>query len=330
MAPGTAAPPPAAEDAPEERRTGTAMVFPGMGPVKYADVSRFLLTSPHARRLRKAAEEVLGYSLADRYRESEEDYAEVAQVVFLVNCLALAEWARERHGVEPVACAGPSFGQKAVTAFSGALPFPEVVDLTARLARCEADYFAREHRDVVTLSFVRVPEDELAPVLAEMDDRGAWYDISCHLDHDFFMVSLREGELDAFQRRLRSLGGLPLYTMRPPMHSAAFGALRRTVEEEVLPRYRFADPRLPVVADQDGTVVDTAEGMRTLLLDGIVRPVRWPDVVRTLRGLGVGRVCVAGPDGLFGRVGCTVNTFDVLAADPRAALRPRTPAPLPA
>lgn len=323
--PASSDPTEAASASPESGsgRAGTAFVFPGMSPTRFADVGRFMLVNPIARRLTAQASERLGYPLADRFRDADGDYSEYAQVGFLVNCLALAYWAQEELGAEPDVCAGPSFGEKPLAAFVGALPFAEAVWLTAALARLMEDYFATEHQDVVTHSFVRTPGERLDELLAELAGRGEWHEISCHIDHDFFMVSLRERNLDWLERGIRSLGGLSLYTMRPPMHAAAFEPLRRRAEDEVLGGLTFADPVLPVVADQDGRVVRTGDGIRTMLLDAFVRPLRWPDVVATLRGLGVGKVCVCGPDSLFGRVPVTTSAFEVLAVNPRSALQPR-------
>jgi [acyl-carrier-protein] S-malonyltransferase len=306
-----------------DSRTGTAMVFPGMGPSRFEDLAKFLLINPLARKLVASADDILGYSLLDRYRDTAGDYSEYAQIAFLVTCLAMARWSEETLGARPEVCAGPSFGGKAAAAYSGALTFPEAVLLTARLARCEEEYFAREHRDVVTQSFVRMPEDRLAGVLRELAEQGEWYDMSCYIDDDFFMVSLREGRLEWFQRRLRASGGFPLYTMRPPMHSAAFAPLRDRVERAVVADLRFADPSIPVIADQDGALLNSADGVRTMLLDGFVRPVRWPAVVATLQRLRIGTLYVAGPDSIFGRVGCTNRRFDVVAANPRLALQPQ-------
>ncbi|WP_207946755.1 ACP S-malonyltransferase [Actinomadura sp. 7K507] len=302
---------------------GGAIVFPGMGPTPFAEVGKFMLTNPCARRLVAAADDVLGYSLVDRYRDSDEAYSESAQVAFMVNCLALAEWAGEEFGIAPEYCAGPSFGAKASTAYVQSLPFADAVMMTAEFARCLAGYFADEHRDIVTHSFIRTPADLLHEVLSEMDERGNWYDIACYLDRDFYMVSLHEGDLEWLQQRVRSIGGLSLYTMRPPMHSKLFGALRRKAEEEVLGKLRFADPTVPVVSDHDGSLLRSGEQIRTLVLDGIVRPLRWPEVVATLRGLDVTKVMIAGPDGLFGRVGCTTDNFEVMRLTPRLALQPR-------
>ncbi|MBP2327108.1 [acyl-carrier-protein] S-malonyltransferase [Kibdelosporangium banguiense] len=307
----------------EASRLGTAMVFPGMSPSRYADVGKFMLINPFARRLVAMADKRLGYSLVDRFREAEGDYSEYAQVAFMLNSLALAQWAEQALDIDADYCTGPSFGEKPASVYAGSLPFDEAVWMTAALARCLDEFFATEYQDVVTHSFVRTPELRLAEVLADLTDLGEWHDISCYVDDDFFMVSLRERNLDWLKRRIRGIGGLSLYTMRPPLHCRAFEALRRKAEDEVIGGLRFEAPLLPMIADQDGSVLRTGEEVRTMLLDSVTKPMRWVDVVRTLEQLSVGKVCVAGQDSLFGRVRCTTSRFEVIAASPRLALQPR-------
>jgi [acyl-carrier-protein] S-malonyltransferase len=287
-----------------------------MGPSGYKDLGKFMVTDPYARRLRRVADDVLGYSLMDLYRASGADYSEYCQVAFLICCLALIERAADVLDGEPVACTGPSFGEKTAVAYSGALPFSETILLTARLARCEEEYFAAEHQDVVTQSIARLPELALQEILDSMTARHEWHDISGHIDQDFFMVSMRTSSLERFSREARAAGGLPLYAMRPPMHSSAFGALRAKAEEEVLGDFQLSDPRLPIIADQDGSVIVTAVGARAMLLDSFVRPVRWPRAVQSMRDLGVTKVYIPGPDSLFGRVRCTKQNFEVVSISP--------------
>lgn len=301
----------------------TAMVFPGMGPQEFSSVGKFLLINPVAQELLQEASDTVGYDVFDAYRDSTSDYSEAAQLAFLVTCLALARWAEAELGVEPAYCVGPSFGGKAAAVRSGALSLRDAVWLTSRLAHYETRYFAEEQPGVVTHSFARTPRQTLQEILAELDADGEWHEISCHVDDDFYMVSLRAERLEWLQRRLRAAGGLPLYTMDPPMHASLFAPLRDRVAEELFPELRFADPTVPVVADQDGTVRTTADGVRQILLDGFVRTVRWPEVVAALRRLGVRRISVAGPDALFGRVPVTTRAFEVTAVDPRLAMSPR-------
>jgi [acyl-carrier-protein] S-malonyltransferase len=299
----------------------TGILFPGMGPSGYNSLGKFLVTNPHARRLRRTADAVLGYSLMDFYRASTADYSEYCQVAFLISCLALIEQAAGLLDSEPVACTGPSFGGKTALAYSGALSFSETVLLVARLARCEEEYFQAQHQDVLTQSVARLPEPALQEILAAMTVRREWHDISCHIDHDFFMVSMRESSLERFSAQVRAAGGLPLYAMRPPMHSSAFGALLRKAEEEVLSDFEFSDPRLPVICDHDGSVIVTAAAVRAMLLESFVRPVRWQQVVRSMKDLGVETLYIAGPDSLFGRVRCTKQNFTVVPINPQTMLR---------
>jgi [acyl-carrier-protein] S-malonyltransferase len=305
----------------------TAMIFPGIGPSSFKEVAKFLLLNPAARPLVAEADETLGYSLVDRYREAESagqgEYTEYSRMAFLVTCLALAAWASENYGLEPEYCAGPSFGGTPAAVFSGALDFGKAVWLTAEWGRHVDAYFARENGDIVTQSFARTPPDRLREVLAELDERGEWYDMAAYVDEDFSMLSVRESSVEWLQQRLRAAGGLPLYVMRPPMHSRAFAPLRDTLQSQVFARVHFRDCEIPVVSDHDGTVLRSADEIRTLILDASVRPVRWPDALATLKERGVRRVCVAGQDALWGRVAAVTRNFEVLAAKPETALRPR-------
>lgn len=299
-----------------------AIVFPGMGPCEFADVAKFMLVNRDARDLLATASDALDYDLFARYRDSDDDYSEYAQVAFLVNCVALARWAERVLDLRPGLVTGPSFGGKAAAVYSGALDFAEAVRMTARLSRIETEYFAAEQPGVVTMSFVRTPPDRLREILSELDEAGEWYEISCYVDTDFWMVTLHEGRTDWLTQRLRAGGGLPLYVMDPPLHAAAFQPLRDRVEAELFGSLRITDPQIPVVADQDGTVRDTAAGVRAMLLDGIVTPVRWLEVVGTFQRLDVETVHVCGPDRLWGRVGATVRNFRTTIVDPRRAMSP--------
>jgi len=287
-----------------------------MGPWGYNDLGKFIAANPYARRLRRTADDVLGYSLMDKYRTTGTDYSEYAQIAFLISCLALMEHAEADLDGELVACAGPSFGVKAAVAYTGVLPAGEAIMLAARLARCEEEYFATEHADVLTQSIARTPGPVLAEILAQMAQRNEWYDISCRIDEDFYMVSMREPSLERFLREVRGAGGLPLYAMRPPMHSSVFGALRRKAEDEVFADFCFGDPKLPVICDHDGSVATTGAGVRAMLLDSFVRPVNWPAVVAAMKDQGITKIYIPGLDSLFGRVPNTKRNFTVVPINP--------------
>ncbi|MFC4517273.1 ACP S-malonyltransferase [Streptomyces ehimensis] len=300
-----------------------AVVFPGMGPTRFADAGKFLLLDPVARRLLERADKRLGYSLMDEWYGMEGDYSEYAQVAFFVSCLAMAEWAERELGVRPGVCVGASFGERPAAVHAGSLSFEDGVWMTAALARCIDAYFAEQHGDVVTQSLARTPRAGLEEALHKLAERGEWYDISGHLDDDFHMVSVRERNLGWLEEAVRRLGGLPLYAMRPPMHSRLFEDLGFRAEEEVLDRLAFEPPVLPLVLAQGGDVVRSADGVRAALAASFVSLLDWPAALTTLRQLGTETLCVSGPDSLFSRLSSTTNGFQVITASPLNVLRPR-------
>ncbi|CAM5290635.1 hypothetical protein SANTM175S_03553 [Streptomyces antimycoticus] len=273
------------------------------------------------------ADEVVGYSVFDRYRQSDGDkegqYAAGSyQIAFLTVCLSLADWAEETLGEKPELCAGPSFGQRAAVTYAGSLPFEETVRLTAELARCEEEYFAQEHREAVTHCVIHTPEESLRKALGELDDEGEWHDVSGHIDQGFYLVSCASPCSTGSSGSATWAATTCTRCGRPstPPRSAACAARRRKRSSV---GFELADPKLPVVSDQNGALLTEAEGVRTMLLDTFNCPIGWPDMVETMREQGITKVCISGPDNLFGRVNSTGESFEVLAIDARKAMRPR-------
>lgn len=296
-----------------------ALVFPGMGASGFGDVSRFLVLDKYARARTAEADEVLGESLLAGLRAEGDDYGDFSQIAFIVCSLALADRAERELGLTPDFCTGPSLGQRPLAVHSGALGFADAVRMTVELARCEREYFASEPEELVTHCFVHVPEEPFHALLAELTARGEWVEVSGTLDRGGYLVSLRSGVLDEVIASVRAAGGYSMRTMRPPVHARRFAPLRRKAEAEVVSRYEFADPRTPVIADQDGRLVESAAQMREMMLDTFDRPIDWPAVMGALAERGVTTVYVTGPDLLFHRLNCTTQNFRVVPVTPKTA-----------
>lgn len=299
----------------------TALVFPGMGAATFGDIGRFLVLDKYARARTAAADEVLGESLLAGFRAEGDDYGDFSATAFLVSSLSLADRAERDLGIDPDICTGLSLGQRPLAVHTGALDFADAIRMSIELGRCEREYFASEPEDLVTHCFVRVPEEPFHALLADLTERGEWIEVSGTLDRGGFLVSLRAALLDEVIASVRAVGGYSMRTMRPPVHSRRFEPLRRKAEIEVIARYEFADPRVPVVADQDGRLVSSAAQMRELMLDTFDRPIDWPAVVASLVRQEVTTVCFTGPDLLFHRLDCTTENFRVVPVTPKSAGR---------
>ncbi|MFC9252759.1 ACP S-malonyltransferase [Amycolatopsis thailandensis] len=295
-----------------------AVLFPGMGPARAAELGRFLVIDPLARRLLGVAEHALGRSLLDPLARADEEYNEHTQIAFVLASLALAERAEREHGLVPVAVGGASFGERAAVVRAGALPVPDLVRLVDAVARREREYFETAHQDLVSQFIVRTPE----PALGEILD-GIGHELSGRFDDEVHLVTLRESALDEFVRRVRAAGGYALTTMRPAAHARMLGGLRDRLAEEVFGGFGFADPVLPIVSDQDGEPIRTGDEAASLLLESTVNAVRLPGLVHRFAGLGVGRVLVAGPDHLLHRLPGLTSAFTLLRADLKDTWKPK-------
>ncbi|RDI31649.1 ACP S-malonyltransferase [Lentzea flaviverrucosa] len=303
----------------------TAVVFPGMGPSKFDDVGRFMTVSPFARRRLAEANAALGCSLLDELRTGPDEYNAAQQIGFLVNSVAMADWMEKSLGFRPDMCVGSSFGERAAVAYSGAMPFAEVVRLTAELARCELDYFREEHRDLVSQLVVRTPQERLDEVLATMSENDEWHEISGYFDDSVHLVTMHEEHLAEFKRKISDRGGYSLTTMRPAAHARVLAPLRARMREEVFGKFSFTTTTMPIISDQDGSLVSAGAEVGAMLEASTVNPVHWGHVHDRLVNEGFTRICVAGPDFLIHRLGLLRKNFEVVAAGPKDALKSRRP-----
>ncbi|MCX2953661.1 ACP S-malonyltransferase [Lentzea sp. NEAU-D7] len=303
----------------------TAVVFPGMGPSKFGDVGRFMTVSPFARRRLAEADAALGYSLLDELRSGPDEYSAAQQIGFLVNSVAMADWMEKSLGFRPDMCVGSSFGERAAVAYSGAMPFGEVVRLTAELARCELDYFQAEQRELVSQLVVRTPQERLDDVLATMSRDGEWHEISGYFDHDVHLVTMHEDHLEAFKRKISDCGGYSLTTMRPAAHARVLAPLRARMREEVFTKFSFTATKTPIISDQDGSLVSEGTEVGAMLDASTVNPVHWGHIHDRLVNEGLTRICVAGPDFLLHRLKLLKKNFEVVTAGPQDALKARRP-----
>ncbi len=303
----------------------TAVVFPGMGPSKFGDVGRFMTVSPFARRRLAEANAALGYSLLDELRSGPDEYNAAQQIGFLVNSVAMADWMEESLGFRPDMCVGSSFGERAAVAYSGAMPFAEVVKLTAELARCELDYFREEHRDLVSQLVVRTPRERLDDILTTMSQDDEWHEISGYFDHGVHLVTMHEEHLAGFKRKISECGGYSLTTMRPAAHARVLAPLRARMREEVFSKFSFTATTMPIISDQDGSLISEGAEVGALLEASTDNPVHWGHIHDRLVAEGLTRICVAGPDFLIHRLELLRKNFEVVTAGPKDALQPRRP-----
>src|SRR5690606_39455559 len=98
-------------------------------------------------------------------------------------------------------------------------------------------------------------DGSLRRVLSRLEKEGTPHEVSCVLGGGFGAVTLPETAVPVLEALIREVRGVPLYSMRPPVHCSALAGLRERALK-LISAAGPADPRIPLVSDLDGGLVD--------------------------------------------------------------------------
>ena len=257
-----------------------AFLFPGQG-AQYPGMGRdFHESSPAVREIFQEASDAAGFDVADvTFNGPEERLSstDVTQLAMTATSLAAATVLAER-GIYPDLCAGFSVGEYAALVAAGVIARSDVFRVVLERGRL-TEAASRAHDGeagkagmaaVMGLSFTEVANvcSALSDVYPALHNSPVQTVIAGTADG----LSAAEGPLkEAGARRFIPLKvSGPFHS--PLLQSAAdrFGA--------VLDSVAFSDPRMPVMSNVTGEVVETGAEWKNLCVRQLVSPVQWVSV----------------------------------------------------
>lgn len=286
------------------KKNGQALFFPGLVPSRYSAIADYIENDPYARHRFTEFSEILGYSLVEEYREADIYDWEVYELGHSAICLALADFAVEKLGVEPTVVVGQSFGSFVGALFSGVLSIEDTVRLVQESTRVELDYFENLPQAVGCLFFYRMTSKDVHDLVQEgaVQSEDSWLEVSIDLDTTVHAVSGTVPELERFRQRVKEKGGFPFYMMNRAEHCSRVSGLRDRLDHEVYEHLNWRKASVPMLSDVDGKLRWDGTEIREDLLDGWVTPVVWSTITEGLLSANVGTAHVLGPRNLFSRM----------------------------
>ena len=307
--------------------THLAFVFPGQGS-QYVGMGRALAaSSPAAAAVFRTADAALGEPISQLAWEGPEDVlnrTENSQPALLAASVAYLQAVRERWAAlqvdapEPAFAAGHSMGQYTALVASGALDLADAVRLVrTRGQLMQASAAGREGRMAAIIGL----DDARLPDLVALASVHGVFGIANRNSPGQVVVSGERAAVEASLAMAKTLGAKRAIEL--PVSVAAHSPLMAEAADgmaHTLAGITFRDPKPPLLANADATLITTADACRAELVNHLTTGVDWVGAIRSLRSRGISTFIEVGPGQvLTGLVKRIVDDAIVLALDDRAA-----------
>ncbi|MCL4744912.1 MAG: ACP S-malonyltransferase [Burkholderiaceae bacterium] len=286
-----------------------AFVFPGQGSQAVGMLDAFAANEAVAAVL-KQADAALGEPLSRMIANGPAEVLGLTvntQPAMLVASYAcLAAW-RAAGGAEPSAVAGHSLGEYTALVAAGVIDLADAVPLVRLRASAMQEAVAV---GVGTMAAILGLDDESvirACAMAREGHPGEVVEAANFNAPSQVVIAGHTGAVERACQHARALGAkrAVLLAVSAPFHSSLLVPAGRRLAQ-ALSGIALRPPRVPLVNNVDAAI----ETQPARIADALVRqsysPVRWVEVVRKLRDLGVTRVIEFGPGkvlcGLVGRI----------------------------
>lgn len=279
-----------------------AVVFPGQGSQSVGMLSRLLAEEPAAASAFAAADDALGYGLAELVRAGPAELlnrTDHTQPAMLAGGVAVWRAWQARGGPQPAAMAGHSLGEYTALVCAGALDYGDAL----RIVRLRGEWMQQA---------VPAGEGAMAAVLGLSDqavsaacaaaeaDGGVVEAVNFNAPGQVVIA----GDAAAVERAValaKAAGAKRAMTL--PVSVPSHCRLMDPVGEQLataLAEVTLESPAIPVYHNVDAAPRQDVAAIRAALADQVRRPVRWVECVLAMRAAGIGALVEAGP----GRVLC--------------------------
>jgi [acyl-carrier-protein] S-malonyltransferase len=280
-----------------------ALIFPGQGSQEVGMGRDVCDASRAAREVFQAADDALSLPLSKLCFEGPEQEllrTEIQQPAILTTCIALLRALEERALVAPAYTAGHSLGEYTALVASRSLRFEEAVRMVHARGRFMQEAVPeRQGAMAAVLGASESEVEEVCRLAAAQTGR-----VVTPANYNSPTQTVIAGDAAAVEvacamaRERGARRTIPL-TVSAPFHCALMAPAAEKLALE-LARVRFADARPPVVTNVEAE--PNADGGRfaALLREQVTAPVRFVEMVRRMRELGVTKLLEIGPGRVLG------------------------------
>ena len=276
-----------------------AFVFPGQGSQYVGMGADVVQRTPAAAAVLARADSALGFPLSELIMDGpaeELDQTVNAQPAILATSVAYLEALREeaaREGVElaPLEVAGHSAGQYAAAVAAEAIDFESALRLVRERGRIMQERGIEGGMGAV----IGLSDEQVHEIVEQAKEHGEIAVANANAPGQIVLSGVIPALVFALEMS-KTVGARRAVQLTVSV--ASHSPLMRRARDEfakILARVPFRDPAVPMLGNVHGSVIRTAEGLRTELTDHLVHGVQWTTTVRRMVADGVTDFVEVGP-----------------------------------
>ncbi|TCS92383.1 ACP S-malonyltransferase [Hazenella coriacea] len=278
-----------------------AYVFPGLAAMTFDQVKMFIENSQFAWKRFAEADEILGLSLKENFKNELEEYGPFAQCAFVAMSVAALDWVESQDSAPADYCVGGSFGGMVAAVYAGSITYHDAVQATYQSALLERELKSQIKQDFGTHFLYRYPLEKAEQLVEYFSSKGEWLEISAYINENLLAVT---GSIDSIEEVKQIVKAekrsISLDTINRMIHCSRLSTLNEKAKEQIFDHISFMPIRIPVISDVDGVIVKESHLLKQMILDEVDHPIRWDLTVQTMKEVGVTEVFVMGPTDILG------------------------------
>jgi len=301
-----------------------AFVFPGQGSQSVGMLNEMATQFACVKQTFEEASEALGYDLLQVIQQGPEEKlnkTQVTQPAMLAAGVANYRAWLDQGGAEPALMAGHSLGEYTAYVCAGTLDFKEAIKLV-------------EDRGRFMQEAVPIGEGAMAAILGLDDDSvrnccesAAQGDVVAAVNFNSPGQVVIAGQAEAVQRAIKACQDsgakrAVLLDVGVPSHCLLMDPAAHQLAER-LQLISVNAPLIPVINNVDVACRTDAAGVRDTLTRQLCNPVRWVEVIQTMKQSGVTDIIECGPgkvlSGLNKRIDKSLISHSIFSPETLAA-----------
>lgn len=271
----------------------TAYLFPGQGSQFVGMAADLYESFPSARAIIDAADDVLGIPLSSYMfgKDISEEEAsallartDITQPALYVH--SLAAWEVLKESADPASVAGHSLGEYSALAAAGALSFEDGLRTVRRRGELMAN--ADSNRAGTMAAIIGLDDDVVEEICEEASDDNIIVRPANYNSPGQVVIS---GDVEAVER---AMGAATEKGARRAIRLVVGGAFHSPLMQEAraglaetLGTLTISAPSCPVYMNVTGSAETDPENIRKLLLDQLLSPVRWTQIIQSMHAAGM-------------------------------------------